>query len=847
MRLAVTAVDQRIEHGSSVIYIFCRDRSSRRYIIRDDSFEPYFYMRREDYEHVKWRPEELEKIKRIEHQGPNGEVFRLLDASAPGVKIITKLPKYVRELKVALYNRRSKRYPRGIESYEADIKFPYRYVIDKGITDGVEVDDKYLEWCLKHPELTKGYIVWSDKYCRACTLDYEPPLRKLFVDIECYGKVPKDKAKVPVIIIGCYDSFEGEYHVFYWRKDKSSYSSRNIHYYENERDMFSAFLVYLRDIDPDLIISFTKFDMAYLIKRMRKLKLDVRMLSSIGTVSTWSAEKISLGGCHYLDLNEIYSIVVGGRKFQTLDAISRKELGYGKRRLYTDIDKVWDSSYLDVIYYNLRDVLLIKNLDKELDLIEYVDTVRRLSGLDFNDAMYPSRVADISYLRLLHGKIALRTRPIEKVRRSYSGATVFEAKRGIYNSVCLMDFSSMYVNIIKSFNIGWNTFDEVAGEIEVTPEWKYLRPEVEKSWTVEILDKLAPLLEENKRQIEKAKKERDFDMVERLKRRRLALKSIVHGSYGFYGFSGNVEKKFPAARLYSYKIAESITTIGRTLLLKIKEIIESFGYTVIFGDTDSIAFVLKTKDYKEESARIRDMIHRELHKFISEKWSIDPSSFRLDIEDYFKRIIIFTKKRYAGLTVDGRKIYKGIELVRRDQSELTEIVQRNVLDMVFNDSAIEDIKKYVIREIEMMSKYPLEKIAITGILRQPRDSYDKAIVTLKAFEFARQVLGLDIEEGERFFYVYIKPYRYKRIVLNLTVEKGSKRHIKKEIFSDVAGFLQASDLERAEYPIEIDRDRMLVRTIKNKVEDILEMIGTSWKEVFNSTYTQRKSRLDFYL
>jgi len=202
-----------------------------------------------------------------------------------------------------------------------------------------------------------------------------------------------------------------------------------------------------------------------------------------------------------------------------------------------------------------------------------------------------------------------------------------------------------------------------------------------------------------------------------------------------------------------------------------------------------------------------------------------------------------------------------MEIVRRDQSDLTIETQEGLLNLVMSDSSKKDIRDFIKKQITKINTYPIEKIGISSIVKKKRDSYPSAVVALKALEFGNQILKLDIEEGETFFYIYIKPYKLKKIKVTIrlhpnkiveeitTDAKGNKIKIVKDkenrfLYSEVAGFREVRDLDKV--PLSIDRNRMMERTVKNKVEDILRLLNISWDELLDETRNNKRSRLDYY-
>jgi len=868
--LSVLCCDYKLEKDEygrdiPVIYLFCRDKDRNRYILRDPSFEPYFYISKIDYDSVDLADIDKDRIKKVV---PRKDI-QLLDNTRTALQIITKIPSDVRSLKHFFHKKKSRTNPRGINTYEADVLFPYRFLIDKGIVNGIEIDDNYFK-------ITRDmtYIPWDDNYCKPVECTFSN-YRLLLVDVETKGDVDKNNEYAsPLTIIGLYDNYTKEYLVFYNRDDDNSYSSKNILHFRTEKEMLIAFIEYLQRICPDIVASFTPFDLFYIIKRMKVNKLKVKSLSPIGTVSAYDVDSIRIGGIQYIDLLAVYKRIVRGQKFESLEAIALKtfsysrRLGYAKQPLIHDtIFDTWNSKdYKNVIYYNLRDVLLIKRLDEELDIIEYLDTVRRIAGSKFGDALYAARVADLMYLRLTHSiNIALPSRPLVTVRKAYSGAIVFKSIKGIHRFVLVLDYKSLYPNVMRGFNIGSNTLDPT-GDIKVAEQdgIVYRYTSKVKSWSVEILDKLNPLLEENTRLTDEAKKLREFNEVKKLKKRRMGIKSIINGLYGIFAYSGNPEEHTRAARLYNTIIAESITIGARMLIEETFKLSEEMGYTVVAGDTDSLMLLLDCTNntFIEKASEVQEKLQSGLQNIIKEKWNIDPSNFKLEIDAIYPRFIIFSKKRYSGITEDGDIIYKGIEIVRREQSDLTVETQSGLLDLLLHDASKEDIRNFTKIQIEKLHTYPLEKIAPSGILSKPKYMYPSATQSLKAFTFGNQILNLDLIEGERFYFLPINKYKFKKISMDILRDKETRvteinpktssidrfdtSHKKVSIYSDVAGFREASDLKKSKFPIVVDYDELRRVTIEKKIKYMLELVELSYEELLDETKNNERSKLEYY-
>lgn len=185
-----------------------------------------------------------------------------------------------------------------------------------------------------------------------------------------------------------------------------------------------------------------------------------------------------------------------------------------------------------------------------------------------------------------------------------------------------------------------------------------------------------------------------------------------NGKFMLVGQSLYGIQAYKGFRLYNKDIASKITAKGRELILSVKHYVENvLGYKVVLIDTDSNAIHVGFYDEDEF-----ELLKSKVNKYIY--------PYRMEIDKIFKRMIVFKKKRYAGLNMDGEFKYKGLEIVRGDVFDLEREIQRNILerfllygyDKMWLDGYMSDMKRRLWR-----GEFDDKLIYIKGV----KDSWDE--------------------------------------------------------------------------------------------------------------------------
>ena len=169
-----------------------------------------------------------------------------------------------------------------------------------------------------------------------------------------------------------------------------------------------------------------------------------------------------------------------------------------------------------------------------------------------------------------------------------------------------------------------------------------------------------------------------------------AIKIIMNSLYGVLGSKG--------CRFYDPRLSSSITLRGHEIMQTTRKWMEELGYSVIYGDTDSI--FVKVDD--NLTAMCCHKIGNELMAHINHKWDQYiathfnlKSYLEIEFETHYSPFFMPTirdkktgsKKRYVGkTTIDGESkiVFKGMETVRSDWTEFAQELQKELFEALFD-------------------------------------------------------------------------------------------------------------------------------------------------------------------
>ena len=723
----VLDVTYEIVGGEPHIIIWAITRDGERVVLRDRTFRPYFYTVLSDHSSAQNIVSRVKAI--VEPPSPilNVELVdrKFLGKSVNALKITTLIPEYVRK-----YREKVKQIPGVLDVVEADIRFSMRYILDKGLRPcgwhTAEVSELRPTQSFRVQE---EYEVVGE--IRSLE-DSTPPrdLRVMAMDIEVYTEHGSPKPqRDPVIVIGVATS----------NGDVQQFTSESL----VDKSAIQEFTNYVLSYDPDIVLGYNSnnFDWPYLLERSNYLGVKPDVSRRKGTtLSTSTYGHISIPGRLHVDLLN-YAEEIPEIKLKSLDVVA-EYLGVMKRSErvlidYTDIPKYWkDPEGRElVLKYNLDDVTSTLKLgEKFLPFAMQLSYVTRLPLDQVGPASVGYRLEwFLMYEASRRGELIPNR--IEKESEPYRGAIVLKPIPGVHSNIVVLDFTSMYPNIMIKHNIGPDTIER--GEV-CSEETHYIAPEVNHCFKKEpegfFKNVLSRLLELRRKIREEMKKyppgSPEYVLLDERQR---AVKILANATYGYMGWV--------QARWYCRECAEAVTAWGRQLIKGVIEKASQLGLKVIYGDTDSL-FV--THDPEKIKALIG---------FVEQNLGFDIKVDKVYVRVFFSE----AKKRYAGLLEDGRIDIVGFEAVRGDWADIAKEVQEGVVEILLKKGSVEEAVEYVRRVVSDLTqgKIPLEKLVIWKTLTKPIEEYEaEAPHVLVAKKLMR--LGYKVEVGDKVGYIIVK-------------------------------------------------------------------------------------------
>lgn len=574
----------------------------------------------------------------------------------------------------------------GVALYEADIRPAERFLMERFITapvwvDGQQQNGRLINARLKpHPH-------------------YRPPLKWVSLDIETnrHGEL------YCIGLEGC-----GQRAVFMLGPENGAACGLDVQleYVASRAQLLEKLNQWFATHDPDVIIGWNlvQFDLHILQKHARRYRIPL-CAGRDNAELEWREHRLNNGiafaqakGRLIIDGIEALKSAFWNFSSFSLETVAQELLGEGKSIAnpwdrMAEIDRLFATDKPALARYNLKDCQLVTRIFHKTKIMPFLLERAAVNGLPAD--RHGGSVAAFSHLYLprMHraGYVAPDMGGVPP--RSSPGGYVMASRPGLYDSVLVLDYKSLYPAIIRTFLIDpVGLVEGMAHPVEEQSSEGFLG-----AWFSRTTHCLPAIVSQIWRARDEAKRQDNKPLAQ-------ALKIIMNAFYGVLGT--------PACRFFDPRLASSITLRGHQIMRQTKTLIEQQGYEVIYGDTDSTFVWLKRAHSEQEAARTGTA----LVKYVNDWWAATlaeqrlTSALDLEFETHFRRFLMPTirgarmgsKKRYAGLIQEGdqqRMVFKGLETVRTDWTPLAQQFQQALYLRIFRQQPYQDYIRQTIKKL----------------------------------------------------------------------------------------------------------------------------------------------------
>ena len=635
----------------------------------------------------------------------------------------------------------------AIASWEADIRPHERYLMERFITAGAQIDIEPNSLSNTKPILNPRLVASETRLpLKMVSLDIETTMdAKQLFSIAVWGEQAKK-----VFMVG-----------------EGVTASEEIVFCATQKECLQQFLNWLNRYDPDILMGWNliQFDLWVLETLCQQENISLAMGRGNQPVH-WRQEEGDVGrrfivipGRVALDGIELlkaanYRFESYALQFVAEQLLGKSKLLHGNDR-GDDIARLFAEDKLALAEYNLRDCELVWDIFADKKLLHFAVERSQLTGLLLDRIGGSVAAFEYSYLPRLHrkGYVAPNLGELESDIIS-PGGYVMNSRPGIYDNVLVLDFKSLYPSIIRTFLIDPCAF-WIAEHQHLLPE------EIVAGFNGAVFAREGHILPH---MIEHLWQARDLAKQEHNAPLSHAIKIIMNSFYGVLGSTG--------CRFFDPRVCSSITLRGHDIIQRSRDWIEQQGYAVIYGDTDSLFIWLenncvgKPPKNQPQCQKIGERLARELNQWwrqtLKTEYAIK-SQLEIQFETHYLRFLmptirgseIGTKKRYAGVVENNGErelVFKGLENVRTDWTRLAKDFQEQLYSKVFNGEDYLDFVRETVAEV--LAGKRNQELVYNKRLRRHLHEYEKNVPPqVQAARKYVQLTGKPIRRGDWIAYV----------------------------------------------------------------------------------------------
>lgn len=674
----------------------------------------------------------------------------------------------------------------------------------KDLMDTYEADLNYLDQILLHfyPEEVPEFHprVWH------FDLEWDPK-----EDFTTVMAVVDTHAEVPV--------------VFAWKPGIKTMSVEYVereggyylHQFGSEAAMHESFLQHMEACDPDILVAHALMwaDLPHLLRRLDNpdrlspLGRVVKPFKDNGYKDTQQPIKGRLcwdSAAHWKSGSGFETLwqksgrgQLPNRKLNTIAGLL--DLG---SKLTDEIEGMtvfngWYDYYDHFVDYCLRDTTLLAAIAERLNAIDFFVAMQKLCGVSWGSTHKVTR-----YFRGLIGRRTDLKAPSarNKNREHMQAAHIPDPIPGRHQGVALVDYASLYPNIILSDNLSYETKRDGPGpgikSLGNGTHWD----QTKKGLLPSIVEEMLDLRKQYKRLMKEAKTDEErlgYNMLQ------TAAKVAVNALYGMCGM------KAVDGMWIDNDIASSITFRGREAIRHLMSESEEMGYKSLFGHTDS-AFIQVPFD---EAHALAD------HLTETARSKLDLSHMDVELETYFDYWTTApVKNRYFGYkswpeNEAGQLKVSGYEIKASSSAPITKEIQETAMRLIGHGAEEEEVTE-TLRALSLAVKngeVPIKDTVCSTRLTKEPTKYESPTPGAKAALYYNQHCdGEKWRKGDSVTWTYVKGFND---VPDFVTIKGQPAP------ATFVAFREEDELSN----YIVDWDKVLDVLVKSKLKRLYESVG----------------------
>ncbi len=327
-----------------------------------------------------------------------------------------------------------------MDVYEADIRPPERYLMERFITAPVTFTG----------ERDGTVQLRADEH-------YRPQLRLASLDIETTAR----GELYSIAIEGC-----GSRQVYMLGPANGAAPEVPLTWCESRADLLRGLNAWLAEHDPDAIIGWNlvQFDLRILREHARQLQVPLRLGRGGGELE-WREHGMrsnhffaDAAGRLIIDGIEALRSAFWSFPSFSLESVAQTLLGEGKAidnpyQRMAEIERMFAEDKPALARYNLKDCELVTRIFAHTGVLDFLLERATVTGLPADRSGGSVAAFEHLYLPPMHRLGFVAPNLGEREPEASPGGFVMDSRPGLYESVLVLDYKSLYPSIIRSFLI----------------------------------------------------------------------------------------------------------------------------------------------------------------------------------------------------------------------------------------------------------------------------------------------------------------------------------------------------------------------------------------------------------